>query len=267
MSAARLALHQFRYDQKMFWRNPASVFFTVALPLIFLVIFATIFGNDKIEELDDLKTTTYYIPAILTLGGDLGDHAEPGLPAHRRPRQRDPEARPRHADAELGLLRRPDRQLPRRLGADAGHRPGDRPAALRSRDSVGSPAGRNHHPRDRRRQLLLPGDRVYRGDPERGRRARRSPTPSLLPLYFLSGIFIPETEIPDGVLHFADAFPIRHFFEAFFAAWDPATTGSGFEWGDLAVVAAWGALGLVLAIRFFRWTPTGRLRRLGAAHE
>ena len=36
MTAARLAAHQFRFDQKVFWRNPASVFFTVALPLIFL---------------------------------------------------------------------------------------------------------------------------------------------------------------------------------------------------------------------------------------
>ena len=50
MSAARLAVHQFRFDQKVFWRNPASVFFTVLLPLIFLFIFATIFGNEEIEE-------------------------------------------------------------------------------------------------------------------------------------------------------------------------------------------------------------------------
>ena len=50
MSASRSSLHQFRYDQKVFWRNPASVFFTVMLPLIFLFIFATIFGNDEIED-------------------------------------------------------------------------------------------------------------------------------------------------------------------------------------------------------------------------
>ena len=41
---------------------------------------------------------------------------------------------------------------------------------------------------------------------------------ALLPLYFLSGIFIPESEIPAGVLDFADIFPVRHFFEAFFTA-------------------------------------------------
>ena len=67
MSAVALVLHQFRYDQKTFWRDPASVFFTVLLPIIFLLIFATIFGNDEIEELGGIKTTTYYVPAIVTL--------------------------------------------------------------------------------------------------------------------------------------------------------------------------------------------------------
>ena len=36
------------------------------LPLIFLFIFATIFGNDEIEE-RGVKTTTYYVPAIISL--------------------------------------------------------------------------------------------------------------------------------------------------------------------------------------------------------
>ena len=67
MSSLALAVHQFRFDQKTFWRNPASVFFTVLLPVIFLLIFATIFGNDRIDELGGIKTTTYYVPAIITL--------------------------------------------------------------------------------------------------------------------------------------------------------------------------------------------------------
>jgi ABC-2 type transport system permease protein len=78
---------------------------------------------------------------------------------------------------------------------------------------------------------------------------------TVLPLYFLSGVFIPETEIPDGVLNVADVFPIRPLFEALLTAFDPATTGVGFEWGRLAVVAAWGVAGLLVAIRTFRWEP------------
>jgi ABC-2 type transport system permease protein len=76
----------------------------------------------------------------------------------------------------------------------------------------------------------------------------------LLPLYFLSGVFIPDDQLPSGVIHFADAFPIRHFFEAFFDAYVPAG-GAAVSWGNLAVVAAWGVAGLLLAVRYFRWTP------------
>jgi ABC-2 type transport system permease protein len=78
----------------------------------------------------------------------------------------------------------------------------------------------------------------------------------LLPLYFLSGVFIPDDQLPSGVIHFADAFPVRHFFEAFFNAYVPAAGGgAGLEWGNLAAVAAWGLAGLLLAARYFRWTP------------
>ena len=66
MTGARLLLHQFRFDQKVFWRNPAAVFFTVMLPLIFLFIFNLLFGNDEIEGLG-VNTSTYYVPAIITL--------------------------------------------------------------------------------------------------------------------------------------------------------------------------------------------------------
>jgi ABC-2 type transport system permease protein len=61
----------------------------------------------------------------------------------------------------------------------------------------------------------------------------------LLPLYFLSGVFIPDDQLPSGVIHFADLFPIRHFFEAFFDAYVPPA----------------GAGVLLLAVRYFRWTP------------
>ena len=78
---------------------------------------------------------------------------------------------------------------------------------------------------------------------------------TVLPLYFLSGVFIPQDELPNGVLHFAAIFPIRPFFQAMFTVWDPNTTGAGFEWGHLALVAAWGVAGLLIAVRFFRWEP------------
>jgi ABC-2 type transport system permease protein len=77
----------------------------------------------------------------------------------------------------------------------------------------------------------------------------------VFPLYFLSGVFIPESEIPTGVLHVADVFPIRHLFDALLAGFDPATGSVGSEMGHLALVAAWGLLGFVVALRRFRWEP------------
>ncbi|MDQ3575673.1 MAG: ABC transporter permease, partial [Actinomycetota bacterium] len=68
MRSARLIWHQYRYDQRTFWRDPAAVFFTVALPLIFLFIFVSIFGNEPIEAGGkEIKGSTYYVPGILAL--------------------------------------------------------------------------------------------------------------------------------------------------------------------------------------------------------
>ena len=122
MSGVALALHQFRYDQKSFWRNPAAVFFTVAFPLMFLLIFELIFGNDTLEQLGNLKTDDLLRAGDPHPGDRLGDDAERRDPAHDRARERDPQARPRDADAAVGLLRRPDRQRARDLAADADHR-------------------------------------------------------------------------------------------------------------------------------------------------
>ena len=66
MSGVALVLHQFRFDQKVFWRNPASVFFTAIFPLLFLFIFASFFKNANIQGLG-VHGATYYVPAIVAV--------------------------------------------------------------------------------------------------------------------------------------------------------------------------------------------------------
>jgi ABC-2 type transport system permease protein len=52
MSAAGLAWRQFRFERRMFWRNPSAAFFNFALPLIFLFLIASVFGlNSKDREI------------------------------------------------------------------------------------------------------------------------------------------------------------------------------------------------------------------------
>jgi ABC-2 type transport system permease protein len=49
MSSAALAWRQFRFERRMFWRNPSAAFFNFALPLLFLVLIASAFGADRKE--------------------------------------------------------------------------------------------------------------------------------------------------------------------------------------------------------------------------
>ena len=61
----------------------------------------------------------------------------------------------------------------------------------------------------------------------------------LLPLYFLSGVFVPDDELPSGVIDFANHFPIRPFFQAIFDAYLPGN-GPALAWDHLLVVANLG---------------------------
>jgi len=75
---------------------------------------------------------------------------------------------------------------------------------------------------------------------------------SILPLLFLSGIFIPfGNGTPAWIMWIARIFPVRHFASGMQAGF----IGTPFDWTDVIVVAAWGVAGLVLAIRFFSWEP------------
>jgi ABC-2 type transport system permease protein len=257
MSGLSLAAHQFRFDQKTFWRNPASVFFTVMLPVIFLLIFATIFGNDRIDELGGVKTTTYYVPAIVSLAVVSATFQSLAISLT--------------VDRERGLLKR-TRGTPLPSSVFIAGRIGNSVVVSVLMLALLAVLGRLLYgveiPWDRTVAVLVTlsvgaaafsclGIAITAAIPSEDAAAPITNV-AVLPLYFLSGVFIPESEIPSGVLHVADAFPVRHFFEAFFTAWDPATAGAGFEWSHLAVVAAWGAAGLVISLRTFSWTPRAR---------
>ncbi|MDX6643034.1 MAG: type transport system permease protein [Solirubrobacteraceae bacterium] len=50
MSATALAWRQFRFERRMFWRNPSAAFFNFALPLIFLFLIAGVFGLNESDR-------------------------------------------------------------------------------------------------------------------------------------------------------------------------------------------------------------------------
>ena len=76
-----------------------------------------------------------------------------------------------------------------------------------------------------------------------------------LPLYFVSELFAHNDMMPASVRHLGEVFPVNRIFTALAVAFDPQTTGSGLRGWDLAVVCMWGVAGVVVAWRFFRWSP------------
>jgi ABC-2 type transport system permease protein len=249
-----LVLHQFRYDQRAFWRNPASVFFTVMFPVILLVIFGTVFGDETVEVRGGIDTSAYYVPAIITLSviSATMQSLAMSLVIAR----------------EDGRLKR-GRGTPMPAWVFIGGRVGNSIVVallmLALIATIGDIAYGVAIPWERLPAIVVTlvvgaaafaclGIALTAAIPSQDA-AAPIVNALLLPLYFLSGVFIPDDQLPSGVIHFADAFPIRHFFEAFFDAYIPG--GPAFSWEDLAVVALWGLAGAVIAARRFRWTPRG----------
>src|ERR1700733_3390563 len=69
MSSSGIAVRQIGFEQKSFWRNPASAFFAFLFPIIFLVVFATLFKGQTVQ-IGAVSTTydNYYIPALVAFG-------------------------------------------------------------------------------------------------------------------------------------------------------------------------------------------------------
>jgi ABC-2 type transport system permease protein len=82
---------------------------------------------------------------------------------------------------------------------------------------------------------------------------------TFLPLTFISGIWWPLADAPSWLVHLADVFPLAHLVDAFGGCFAPGATGGGWAWGDLGVLALWCAGGVAVAARRFRWDQSGRL--------
>ena len=75
---------------------------------------------------------------------------------------------------------------------------------------------------------------------------------SILPLLFLSGIFIPAgNNTPAWISWVARIFPVKHFA----AGMQSGFLGTSFHWFDVLIVIAWGLGGLLAALRYFSWEP------------
>jgi len=251
-----LVLHQARYDLTGFLRNRQARFFTLVLPLLFLVIFVGVFGNDTVRS-TGVKASTYYVPGISALGLIAASFVNLVISIT--------------AQREDGILKR-RRATPVPAWVLIAGRSLVAIAVSLTVMSVLLAVGRFAYGVNLPTSTI-PGiaisaiigsltfcvlgyalsTAIHSEDA-----AQPMVQAIMLPLYFISGVFIPNVNLPSWMRHVAELFPVQHLADALHHAYDPATHGVGLVWTDLAVLAAWAAVGLAVTLRRFSWIPVGR---------
>jgi len=253
VSPLRLFAHQFRSDLARFWRNPQSRYFTVLLPIVFLVIFEEIFKGTTIVDGQRITITTFYVPGIMTLGIISASFVNltQAVVAQRE-------------SGELKRLR--GTPLPTGFVICSRATVGVVVAIVMSALllAIGRVAYNVPIP-----SSTLPGLVIavvvgaasfaciaFAVSTRIGTAEAAAPATNLvvLPLYFISGVFVPEGQIPKFLHDIATVFPIEHLAHA---VREPfiQTHGAGISTTDLLIVAAWGAAALLIAARTLQFSP------------
>jgi ABC-2 type transport system permease protein len=254
MSDVALALRQVQYTNKAFWRNPASAFFTFAFPLMFLVIFTALFGNDTAQVAGrEISTSTFYVSAIAAFSIITATYTNLAINVS--------------FTRDAGVLKR-IRGSPLPSWAFMAGRIGHAILVTILLVAIVVTFGALFYDAEvptRTLPAFLTTIAVGAGAFSALGLALTSVIPnadaspaivnaSILPLLFLSGIFIPIEDPNAWYVTVAKVFPVYHFAEAMNSAYF-SLTGSGFEGGHLLVMGAWGLAGVILAVLFFSWEP------------
>jgi ABC-2 type transport system permease protein len=76
-------------------------------------------------------------------------------------------------------------------------------------------------------------------------------------LSFISGIFIPVNSLPDWLSALGQVFPLAPLADGMQRAVTGVGGGTGVTEHDVVLLGLWGAVGLFVAARRFRWVPQG----------
>lgn len=252
-SPAAAIARQLRWEQKVYWRNPAAFSFTFAFPLMFLVIFVAINGNDSVDLSNgSVKFAQYYVPAIIAFGlisacytnlaFTICNRRESGELKRTRGTPLAPTTYLAGIVGNVIIVALILTALVTALGLIAYDVtfPG-RYLAMVIDIAVGAFC------------FAALGVAISTFIPNEDA-APAIINFALFPLLFISGTFgsVAETSTLGRI---AAVFPVRHLNQAMVAVFNPYGGGNGIQVRHLAVMLAWGAGATVLALRRFRWEP------------
>jgi ABC-2 type transport system permease protein len=260
-STLRLVAVQTRYQLVSFWRIPVAVFFTLGLPLIMLVLFNALFGDGVMSTPEgDWSAQQFYTGGLAAFTAVSATFTNL---ANMVPIRRDEGVLKRWRGTPLptwiyisgfivsaviiafaGVVVMLTVGV---VGYDLEIDPAKMPAALMTfLVGVGSFAA-----------LGMAVAAVIKTASS----ASAAANAIILPLAFVSNIFIQVDEAPRWIEVIGATFPLKAFVESFQDCFNPVVEAPAFNWVNMAFVAAWGAAGMLIALTRFSWEPSGSAPR------
>lgn len=244
MSDLALALRQVRYENRSFWRNPPAAFFTFAFPLLFLFVFNTLFGEGA---------AGFFTPAIIVFAVVTATFTNLAMTVA--------------IARDEGILKRV-RGTPLPTWAYLAGRIGHAVLITALLVMIVAAFG----------ALLYGVDVPWGAVPAilvvlvvaaaafsalglalAGVMPSADAAPAVvnalvLPILFISNVFVDMSSAPAWLDTVSHVFPVRHFADAMLELYRSSGVAA-VPWREVGVIGLWGVIGVVLALRFFSWEP------------
>ena len=245
----RLFLHELRAQQLLFWRNREAAFFSFLFPIILLVLLGSVYGDDEIEG---VSGSTFLLAGLIgygvaatafaSLAITLVVRREAGLLKRVRGTPLSPANYLAAVIASMVIviaLQAAAQVLIGRFLLDA-----DWPASPASFVAVLVIGAASFA------ALGLAVTTVVRT----GEGSSAVVNAIYLPMAFISGAFFSPSELPRFLEVLSEALPLTYLLRLIRSTFVEGETLASSP-GAIAAVLVWGAFGLVVAGRMFRWEP------------
>jgi ABC-2 type transport system permease protein len=245
----RLFLHELRAQQLLFWRNREAAFFSFLFPIILLVLLGSVYGDD---EIDGVSGSTFLLAGLIGYGVAATAFASLAITLVVR--------------REAGLLKRV-RGTPLGPGTYLGAVIASMVIVIALQAAAQVAIGK----------LLL--DAALPASPfsfvvvlalgaaafaalgvgitafvRTGEGSSAVVNAIYLPMAFISGAFFSPADMPRFLEALSEVLPLTYLLRLIRDTFVTGETLASSP-GAIAAVAAWGLVGLVVAMRMFRWEP------------
>jgi ABC-2 type transport system permease protein len=250
-----LLAHQTRYDIRTSLRNPRARFFTFFFPIVLLVVFAGVFHGTTTVDGVHVELARFFVPGILAMSIVVATYGnlvisiatlrETGVLKRRRATPVPPALLIAGQALStlvtvviMATILLAIAKIAYGVGMAAGAI-----AAIACTATVGALA------------FACIGYAVSGmiGSPDAAQPVVQATT---LPLWFISGIFIPTANLSSTLRSVGSLFPVEHLADGLHLASVHSTFSSAISASDLLALAAWGIAAAAFAALRFSWLPS-----------